>query len=118
VESLATGNVVLSRVDRYGNIHPGCPVVNVNMDTLTNRLRHVILDRSLRHKLVSLGRMYVEKYYDDVVVVQRIIDGLKGSRDSNYVQPTFFSRFSMPDQLLKEERSRSRRMTLALLHPY
>lgn len=107
LESMATGNVTLARFQpKRLLIPPDCPAVNVTMDTLTAKLREVILNRELRLRLACSGRPYVEKHHSHVHVAQQILDWLKPGGIQNYdFVPTFFqNEFVMPPELLKEER--------------
>jgi len=106
LESLATGNVVLSRYSpSFAHIPAECPVVNVSIYTLTDQLRRVILDRHMRRRLAYAGREYVEKYHSHVRVVQQILAWLEpaGIDAYDFVPRFFRDSFVMPAELLKEE---------------
>jgi hypothetical protein len=112
LESLATGNVVLSRYSpAFAHIPVECPVVNVNMHTLTDQLRRVILDRHMRRQLAYVGREYVEKYHSHVRVMQQILGWLKprGIAVYDFVPRFFRDNFVMPASLLKEEKRLKKR---------
>jgi hypothetical protein len=105
-ESMATGNAVLVHYPAdYARVPPGCPAVNVTKDTVTGKLREVILDRDLRRCLAYAGRPYVEANNDHIKVAQQILDWLKpgGIKEYDFV-PTFYKTFKMPPDLLAEER--------------
>lgn len=109
LESMATGNVTLARYrPEYARIPRDCPVVNVTVATLANRLREVILDRDLRSQLAHAGRSYVEEHHCHVHVAQQVLDWLDpgGIQEYDFV-PTFFQdEFVMSSELLDEERRR------------
>lgn len=110
LEAMATGNVVLVRyLPDYARVPPGCPAVNVTKDTLTPKLRRVILNRELRRQLAYAGRPYVEAHHDHVEVAQQILDWLKpgGIREYDFI-PTFYKNFVMPPQLLSEVHKKTR----------
>lgn len=106
LEALACGNVVLARYDpSYAHVPSDCPVVNVTMETLTDQLRRVIIDRAWRHQLACAGREYVERHHSHVRVAQQVLSylGRGGIPEYDFV-PTFFQRdFIMSSKVLKEE---------------
>ena len=106
LEGLASGNVVLTRyLPERVLIGADCPVVNVNVDTLVDRLREVVVDRELRKRLAQAGRPYVEKYHSHVVVARQIVEWLDPTRRGEFqFFPDFFAKhFCVPPELLKRE---------------
>jgi glycosyltransferase involved in cell wall biosynthesis len=106
LEGLATGNAVLARyLPKRVRIAADCPVINVNLETLTDRLREVILDRALRRRLAEAGRAYVERYHSHVVVARQILEWLDPARRGEFhFHPTFFrEQFRMSRELAREE---------------
>jgi glycosyltransferase involved in cell wall biosynthesis len=106
LEAMACGNVVLARYDpKYAHVHADCPVVNVNIETLTDQLRKVITDKPMRYQLGCAGRKYVERHHSHVYVAQQVLSYLvrDGIPEYDFV-PTFFQReFVMPPMVRKEE---------------
>jgi glycosyltransferase involved in cell wall biosynthesis len=106
LEGLAAGNVVLARYlpDRV-RIGADCPVVNINVVTLQDRLREVIVDRELRRRLATAGRRYVELYHSHLVVARQILDWLDPKRRGEFhFHPTFFrDHFTMSPALAQRE---------------
>jgi hypothetical protein len=118
LEAMATGNVVLARYQpQRAQIPVDCPAVNVSVATLTDTLRRLIQDRELRRQLAEAGRPYVTKHHSHVRVVQQLLDWLKPGGIVKYdYYPTFFrDEFSMPPELLKEERKNRRDQQLRRL---
>jgi glycosyltransferase involved in cell wall biosynthesis len=106
LEGLATGNAVLARyLPERVRIGPDCPVVNVNVFTLTDRLRELIVDRPLRRRLAEAGRAYVEKNHSHVVVARQILEWLDPARRGEFhFHPTFFrEHFQMSRELAEHE---------------
>lgn len=105
-EGMATGNVSLVRyMPDYCKVPPGCPAVNVNMHTLLDKLRQVILDRALRRRLAFAGRPYVEANNEHIKITRQLLQWLEpgGIRQYDFV-PTFYKTFRMPPELLEQER--------------
>jgi len=108
-EAMATGNAVLtSYLPEYARVPDGCPVLNVDKDSLVERLRHVIVDAPGRHALAERGRRYVEQHHDAADVARRILAWLQpgGIAAFDFV-PAFYRNFTMPEDILRAERSRS-----------
>ncbi|MCJ7624339.1 MAG: glycosyltransferase, partial [Anaerolineaceae bacterium] len=110
LEAMATGNAVLVRyLPNYSRVPPGCPAVNVSKDSLVDKLREVIIDRSLRSSLAQAGRPFVENHHDHVQIVQQIIGWLEPGGIQEYdFTPTFFEEhFQISSDLIKQERINS-----------
>ena len=92
LESMASGNVVLSRYNNdYSKIPPDCPVVNVSRTTLKEAMREVVCNLDLRKRLAHEGRVYVEKYHSHRIVAQQILNWLGNDEIESYdFTPTFF----------------------------
>jgi glycosyltransferase involved in cell wall biosynthesis len=106
LEGLAAGNVVLARyLPERVRIAPDCPVVNVNAETLSNRLREIIEDRELRVQLARAGRPYVETYHSHIIVSRQILEWLDPTRRGAFhFHPTFFrDHFVMSPALARRE---------------
>jgi hypothetical protein len=107
LESMATGNVVLTRyLPEFVRLPPNCPAINVTPAKLANSLREAILNQDLRRQLAYAGRSYVETHHCHIRVTRQMINYLEpgGIIEYDFV-PTFFqNKFGMPDDLLKEER--------------
>lgn len=107
LEGLATGNAVLARYLPERSLIPSdCPVVNVTINTLCDKLRGLILDREGRHEIALAGRSYVEKYHAHTHVTQQILDWLQPEAIKEYdFVPTFFQQeFEISPQQLEDER--------------
>jgi glycosyltransferase involved in cell wall biosynthesis len=111
LEGLATGNAVLARyLPERSRIGPDCPVVNVTIDTLTARLRELILDPELRRRLAHAGRRYVEQHHAKERVTEEILRWLRpGGVESFHFEPTFFrDHFVMCPEVAAREAERLR----------
>jgi glycosyltransferase involved in cell wall biosynthesis len=110
LEAMASGCVVLERVGPRGLYVPSdCPAVTTTINDLADQLRKVVLDGDLRRRLALDGRRYVEKYHDHIRVAQQILDWTKPRGISAYdFVPHFSKSFTMPPELLQEERRMQR----------
>lgn len=106
LEAMATGNVVLTRyAPEYSQISPECPAVNVNTDTLAEKLREVILNINLRRKLAFAGRRYVENHHDHIYIAQQILNWIEPGALTEYdFVPDFFTgKFDLSPEIIREE---------------
>lgn len=105
-ESMATGNAVLtSYFGDYAKVAPGCPVVHVDKDTITDRLREVVVDRNLRLALAYRGREYVETHHNATKVAVQILHWLQPDGIAQYdFIPHFVHTFHIPGEVVKAER--------------
>ncbi len=110
LESMASGCAVLTRyAAEFTGVPPGCPAVNVNVNTLVDKLRQVIVDREMRRRLAEAGRPYVEANHDHVKVAQQILDWLQPGGIQQYdFTPTFYQQLHLPPEVLAEEHHKSR----------
>lgn len=92
LEAMAAGNVVLARyLPERARISADCPVINVNVATLADRLREVIVDRALRVRLARAGRPYVETHHARLMVAKQILEWIEPARRGDFdFHPTFF----------------------------
>lgn len=109
-EAMASGCAVLTRYfGAYAGVAPGCPAVHVNIHTLADELRRVIVDRELRRRLAEAGWPYVEAHHDHVKVAQQILNWLQPGGIQRYdFTPTFYRGFHLPPEVLAEERRKQR----------
>ncbi len=115
-EALATGNVVLSRNSAEQERTPSdCPVIDITESTVTDKLREVILDASLRRRLAYAGRRYAEQHHDHLEACKQIMTSLtQGVKDYDFT-PTFYrEKFTMPPELVEEESRRIHRLEMQL----
>jgi hypothetical protein len=105
-EAMATGNVVLVRyMADYCKIPDGCPAINVNKFDLKEKLKKIIVDVEERKQLAMQGRKYVETVNDNVKVCRDLLAWLSHKDELDYdFYPTFYKRFHLPDEVLKEEK--------------
>lgn len=93
LEGLASGLPVISNLEDESYILPlrrwsyfdECPIVSATPENITDVLRKLVTQPSLRHSLGEAGRTYVEKYHgldSCQYVFGEIIAKLKGERDS------------------------------------
>ncbi|HNT55358.1 MAG TPA: glycosyltransferase [Anaerolineaceae bacterium] len=81
-EAMASGCVALVHYPTsYAGVAPDCPAVHITQDTLTDRLREVILDLELRQRLAAAGRLYAEAHHDHVAITRQILAWLEPSAD-------------------------------------
>ncbi len=104
-EAMATGNVVLVRyMAEYSRVPGGCPAVNVNIFTLKETLRDLILDVKKRTKIASLGRAYVEKENDHIRLCEKLLEWLQTRDTLTYdFTPTFYRQLQIPPPILEDE---------------
>ena len=99
-EGMALGKVVLTKMGYdagYDERTPDdCPLIDVNPDTVYQKLKEIILDVTLRKKLSGQGRAYVEKYNDAKVVAGRLLHLLTDNPAPDF-KPTFFREHFIPE---------------------
>jgi len=97
-EAMASGTVTLVRyMPDYAKVPSGCPAVNVTKDTLTDQLRNIIVDRSLRQQLAEMGRPYVELNNDHIQIARNILDWLEPGGIPKYdFSPSFYQTYVPP----------------------
>jgi glycosyltransferase involved in cell wall biosynthesis len=119
-EGMATGNAVLVRyMPEFAGVPGDCPAINVTTDSLTEKLRAIILDRDLRRQLARAGRPYVEAHNDHLGVATQILDWLRPNRIQKYdFTPTFYRNFHMPAHLIAEERKKMWQLRRQTLNKY
>jgi glycosyltransferase involved in cell wall biosynthesis len=65
VESLSMGICTLTEInDKYNTFIPDHPFVNINKNTLFNKLKELVLDRNKIYKYGINGKKWVEKHHD------------------------------------------------------
>lgn len=74
VEAMASGNAVLVHAipGLYG-YPPDLPIIPTKPDTIYENLKLVLDDPGLRQKRATVGRAFVEKHHDHVVVARRLL---------------------------------------------
>lgn len=97
-EAMASGTVTLVRyMPDYAGVPSGCPAVNVTKDTLVDRLRNIIIDRSLRQRLAEAGRPYVELNNNHIEIARNILHWLKQDVITQYdFTPSFYQTYIPP----------------------
>ena len=76
-EAMASGCLTLTRYDAgYAMIPADCPAVPINMFTLKDKLRWAILDLDSRVNLAEAGRDFIQRNYDHILVVKKMLDYL------------------------------------------
>lgn len=81
LEALSQGKVVISYLDARSvmtliNV-VGCddlPFVNATLDELNNILKELIENKALREEIGAFSRDWIEKYYDDKVLVNKFVE--------------------------------------------
>jgi len=99
-EGLALGKVVMAHMayDKYPQKNPSeCPIIDVNPDTLYNKLKELILNYDKRKAMALRGREYVFNYLDMNIFCQRIIDLLDGKKIDYDYYPSFFRENFIPE---------------------
>ncbi len=51
-----------------------CPVVNVNPDTIEQKLVDLILNPQMRHEIGMASRAYIEKYHNDKTIANQLLE--------------------------------------------
>lgn len=93
MEGMASGLPVIANLEDEDYFSPlrrwsyfdECPVVSATPENITDTLRTLVLNPSLRHLLGAAGRNFVEKYHSNeatVFLFEAIIKYMNGSRDS------------------------------------
>lgn len=98
-EALAAGMVVLSNISPLypQRIPPECPIIDVNPDTVYERLKEIILDYPKRQRIAQLGRPYVEKYHDLKKLCRDILTFCEDDSLAEEHKPTFFREDFVPE---------------------
>ncbi len=77
MEAMAYGKptlcYIMPEVFKNG-LTPECPVVNVNPDTIEEKLIELILNPQLRHEIGLKSRTYIENYHNDLTIAHQLID--------------------------------------------
>jgi len=110
-EAMATGNVVFVRyMPEFSRIPADCPAINVNVFTLKNKLRRIIMDVDQRKSLANRGRTYTEIYNDHIKICQNFLTWLsQKDYQNNGFQPTFYKYFDLPKDILEDEKRENRK---------
>ncbi|MEI8109567.1 MAG: glycosyltransferase [Chitinophagia bacterium] len=77
LEAMSFGKPVLAFISPsvYDmGLDKNCPVINVNPDTLEQKLRELIENPQLRHDVGRNSRIYVEKVNDSVIVSKKLLE--------------------------------------------
>jgi hypothetical protein len=75
IECMALGKPVVDRIDRaLIQYYPDLPIINANPDDLYLKLVELIENASLRKEIGLLGRKYVERNHDDLVIGRTILN--------------------------------------------
>jgi len=83
LESLASGNVVLTGCKPdYQNLPQDCPVVDIGIDNIYDKLKMVLDNRELRINLAKAGRQYVEKYHHHIKLTRQILEWIGIDQDN------------------------------------
>ncbi len=108
-EAMAAGCAVLVHYPAaYAQVAPDCPAVNITDETLSDRLRAVILDLDLRRQLAEAGRPYVEAHHDHLQITRQILSWLQPEGIAAYdFTPTFHRQLHIPAWVHAEDRGRN-----------
>lgn len=93
IEAMASGCCVAVK---YLDASPSSfrpPIVNINEHTVKDKLRELIINKSLRSDLIAKGRSFVETHNGVEMVCKSIINQL-GSNSYDYYPSYFMSRFT------------------------
>lgn len=106
LEGMATGCAVVGGAHpRYTPFHADAPVWHTTRDTVYERLKQLLTDRSLRTRLAEEGRSYVEAHHDHVHVASKVLSTLT-RKDFDYY-PTFYANeYQIPDGYSIDESNR------------
>jgi hypothetical protein len=89
----------------YCKVPEGCPAVNVNIFTLKDTLRDLILNVNKRIGIAQLGRAYVERENDHVKICAKLLEWLEIRDDLPYdFAPTFYKKLEVPKSILADEK--------------
>jgi hypothetical protein len=99
-EALVMGKVVLAHMayDKYPQKNPKeCPIVDVNPDTIYEKLKELILDYEKRKEIALKGRNYVIKYLDTKIFCQKVLDLVDGKKVEYDYTPQFYRDSFIPE---------------------
>lgn len=99
-ESMALGKVVMGHMayDRYPQKNPSeCPIIDINPDTIYEKLKQIIPDYKMRSELALRGRDYVIKYLDTQIFCQKVVDLVNGKKIEYDYEPNFFREKFVPE---------------------
>lgn len=99
-EGLACGAVVMSHMayDKYPQNTPfDCPIIDVNHETIYEKLKEIILDFNRRKELASKGREYVLKNLDTGIFCQKVLDIIEDKEIDYDFYPDFFREQFIPE---------------------
>lgn len=99
-EAMVLGKVVLGHMayNSYPQKNPSdCPIIDVNPDTLYDKLKEIIANYKLRCELAARGRVYVKKYLDTRFFAQKTVALLKGEKIEYDYVPDFFRNKFVPE---------------------
>ncbi len=94
-EAMVSGNVVLAHYpEEFAGVPSGCPVVNINIYTLADRLREVITNQNLRRRLATEGYDYVRRNNDHIKVAEQMMNWVNMLEVENFdYYPDFYKQF-------------------------
>lgn len=98
-EALASGAVVMANMsyDLYPQKNPeNCPIVDVNPDTIKEKLAALIVNYELRKELANRSRSYVLEHLDIRIFCQKVIDLVEGKSIPYDYTPSFFRNDYIP----------------------
>ena len=100
VEAMASSRVAVAYMnERVVASCPDIPIHNVNPDNFVDRMRELIIDRSLRQRLASAGRTYVRDKWDAPKIAEKHLEAYA-------VEPRSAAPFSFPDWASLEDHRR------------
>ncbi len=84
--------------DKFPQKNPKeCPIVDVNPDTLYEKLKELIVNFEYRQELAEKGRPYVEKYLDVRHFCNKVLEIVSGKEPEYDYVPTFFRDEFIPE---------------------
>lgn len=101
LEGMVTGCAVVGgNNEEFVSIPPSRPELHIDSRDLYSPLKRILTDKSLRLKLASEGRPFVEKYHDHRNVAQYLLSCAGYSPNSSYhYYPSFFStQYQLPSE--------------------
>ena len=99
-EALACGTIVMAHMayDKYPQKNPSeCPIIDVNPDTLYEKLKNLILNYEFRVEHAKKGNPYVKTHLDVRKFCKKIIDLCEGKQVEYDYSPDFFKEKFIPE---------------------
>lgn len=99
-EGLASGTIVMGHMayDRYPQKNPNdCPIIDVNPDTLYEKLKELILNYDFRKEHAKKGRPYSEKHLEVNIFCKKVLALINNEKIEFDYTPNFYRDTFIPE---------------------